>query len=253
MLSLSCMTFVLVVPLISGHSDEICLTLNRCNDETRQSPESTQGPPGRRGAVGLPGPVGPSGEPGYCVGNEDEVNELREEMRQLNDQVAKLTSITQQMDKVTFCSVGLRDGRVQNEDITASSIHNEAHSQLQGRLDHIQQAGHAGGWVPLRLTTSGEWIQVDLRTPAAVTGVVTQGRSDYDGWVTSYKVSYGNSTNQMHVMQQNRRDLVFYAYPQNSNTHVTNMFPISLAARYWRLIAQTWHKQIALRFELLTC
>ena len=34
------------------------------------------------------------------------------------------------------------------------------------------------------VTTSGEWIQVDLRTPAAVTGVVTQGRSDYDGWVT---------------------------------------------------------------------
>ena len=50
----------------------------------------------------------------------------------------------------------------------------------------------------------GEWIQVDLRNATRVVAVVTQGLN-YPGnahyWVTSYKISYGNSTTSLQVIQ----------------------------------------------------
>ena len=50
----------------------------------------------------------------------------------------------------------------------------------------------------------GQWIQVDLRTPTRVVAVITQGLN-YPGsvehWVTNFKISYGNTTNSMQVLQ----------------------------------------------------
>ena len=43
------------------------------------------------------------------------------------------------------------------------------------------------------LRRAGEWIQVDLRSPKYVTGVITQGRADLDEWITSYKIAYFNT------------------------------------------------------------
>ena len=55
----------------------------------------------------------------------------------------------------------------------------------------------------------GQWIQVDLKTPTYVTGVATQGRYNYPQWVTSYKISYGNSPNALqNIQDRNGRDLV---------------------------------------------
>ena len=60
----------------------------------------------------------------------------------------------------------------------------------------------------------GEWIQVDLRNPTRVVAVVTQG-FNYPGivrnWVTSYKISYGNSTTSLQVVQnESGSDLVSF-------------------------------------------
>ena len=62
-----------------------------------------------------------------------------------------------------------------------------------------------------------EWIQVDLRNPTRVVAVVTQG-INYDGneqeWVTSYKISYGNSTTSLQVIQnESGSDLVSFCSP----------------------------------------
>ena len=58
----------------------------------------------------------------------------------------------------------------------------------------------------------GEWIQVDLRNPTRVVAVVTQGLNwitSYDEWVTSYKISYGNTTTFLQVIQnESGSDLV---------------------------------------------
>ena len=55
--------------------------------------------------------------------------------------------------------------------------------------------------LPISLKLSGgrgEWLQVDLRQPTFVTGIVTQGRFE-DTWgvqlVRSYKITFANQTN----------------------------------------------------------
>ena len=59
---------------------------------------------------------------------------------------------------------------------------------------------------------AGEWIQVDLKKPTRVIAVVTQGRNDpsnYEQWTTSYKISFGNSSDAMQIIkQEDRSDLV---------------------------------------------
>ena len=57
----------------------------------------------------------------------------------------------------------------------------------------------------------GQWIQVDLSAPLVVTGVVTQGRHSiqFDQWVESYKIAFGNSTNALQgIKNKNGTDQV---------------------------------------------
>ena len=59
---------------------------------------------------------------------------------------------------------------------------------------------------------AGHWIQVDLRAPTRVVAVVTQG-INYPGTapdrLSGYKISYGNATDVLQVVQNTERtDLV---------------------------------------------
>ena len=49
-------------------------------------------------------------------------------------------------------------------------------------------AGIAGAWVP-KAHDPYKYIQVDLRKRCEVSGVITQGRNDYDHWVTTFQVN----------------------------------------------------------------
>ncbi|GBM89158.1 Lactadherin [Araneus ventricosus] len=56
-----------------------------------------------------------------------------------------------------------------------------------------------GGWCA-KTNDMRQWLQVDLGPPTRVTGVVTKGRGDSrrKQWVTSFALSYSNSTNHWH-------------------------------------------------------
>ena len=61
------------------------------------------------------------------------------------------------------------------------------------------------------LGSVGEWLQVDLKTPIKVTGVVTQGRANADQWITTFNVAYGNSSSCLPIIQdENGNDMVGY-------------------------------------------
>ena len=69
--------------------------------------------------------------------------------------------------------------------------------------------------LPISLKFSGrrgEWLQVDLRQPTFVTGIVTQGRAE-DTWgvqlVSSYKITFANQTNAFqYVIDMMGQDMV---------------------------------------------
>ena len=56
---------------------------------------------------------------------------------------------------------------------------------------HFSRYEHSGAWNSHQ-NNQNQWIQAEFGTPFKITAIQTQGRSDYDQWVKSYKLSYGS-------------------------------------------------------------
>jgi hypothetical protein len=83
---------------------------------------------------------------------------------------------------------GMQNGRIQDSQITASSIWNGKLSTKQGRLNS------ASSW-SARQNNPNQWIQVDLGREEVVTAIRTQGRDDHPQWVKTYSSSYSSNGN----------------------------------------------------------
>lgn len=84
----------------------------------------------------------------------------------------------------------MRTGTIPDAQITASSIRDSNHEAFQGRLNFQAISMNSGSWSAGR-NDLNQWLQVFLGGPLfTVAGVATQGRSDYDQWVTSYSLMY---------------------------------------------------------------
>ena len=97
-----------------------------------------------------------------------------------------------------MCNVplGMTNGEIQDSQITASSedAHGDHdHGPNRARLD-LQSVGNRKGAWSAGSNDVKQWIQVDLGAITSVSGIVIQGRSHKDQWVTAYKVQYGNDT-----------------------------------------------------------
>ena len=57
-----------------------------------------------------------------------------------------------------------------------------------------------------------QWIQVNFRRPVKVFGIVTQGRSNANEWVTGFNVQYGNSPSSLTTISTGKQPV--------SNSHV---------------------------------
>ncbi|CAK8671089.1 unnamed protein product [Clavelina lepadiformis] len=229
-------TFVL------SQNEQICLPVPRDALGILKS----RGPRGPSGKRGIPGPQGTHGAkgnpgpPGQCQCDLSEVVELKKRL----DTLDRLHEALRE----EVCLAGVKSGKVQDDEMTASSINSHP--------NHVAHGGRLDGekvWFPhsSKYQTPGEWLQVDLRTPTRVTGVVTQGSSSY--WVTSFKISFGNSTNHLQVIQDvDGNDMIFQGNTDSTN-HVQNIFPNPIKARHFRLTAVTFRRGIFLRLDYLIC
>ena len=89
-------------------------------------------------------------------------------------------------------ALGMENGLISDEQITASSEWDEDHAASQGRLRFQPTTVKAGAWVVLT-PDAIQWLQVDLDSlNITVTRVATQRREDIDEWVTNYNLQYGD-------------------------------------------------------------
>ena len=86
----------------------------------------------------------------------------------------------------------MKDGTIQDSQITSSSDYNDAHSAINARLDRPHGNGRTGAW-SAKTNDVNQWIKVDLGEMKSVSGIVMQGRSDYEQWVKKYKVEYSHN------------------------------------------------------------
>ena len=86
----------------------------------------------------------------------------------------------------------MESGAIADGQISASSEWNSNHAAHQARLHFPGAPGKSASW-SARVNNANQWLQIDLgnKNPK-VTAIATQGRGDYDQWVTKFKLEYSN-------------------------------------------------------------
>ncbi|KAF8794103.1 Lactadherin like protein [Argiope bruennichi] len=112
-----------------------------------------------------------------------------------------------------------------------------------------------GGWCA-KTNDMRQWLQIDLGPPTRVTGVVTKGRGDSrrKQWVTSFALSYSNSTNHWHYYKDD--NLVSpkeFGGNMDKNTERRHYFNQPFTARYVRVHPMTWRGRVSMRLGLIGC
>lgn len=111
--------------------------------------------------------------------------------------------------------LGMQDGRIHDSAITASSYYRPRSAPQRARLNMALPdavVGFTGGWCP-RSSQNYQWLQVNFGFMASITKIATQGKQEFDFWVTEYFLSYRrNASNNL------------FRYRQNGNVKVQYMF-----------------------------
>ena len=100
--------------------------------------------------------------------------------------------------------LGMESGAIFDSQITASSVFNDRHAAPNVRL-HFKGSKNPvryAGWVP-GVKNINQWLQVDLQQTTRVIGIATQGRHDWDQWVTKYKLQYGDDGLTFRIYKRN--------------------------------------------------
>lgn len=210
-----------------------------------------------RGVEGPQGSKGQKGDTGACTCQG--MSALQSKLQSMQDEFeSKLSDLERKYSSLpnvfNHCPFGMKDGRISDSQITASSFHSnhDGHAPRQARLDNTVGAG---AWVSIPAEYGRGWIQVDLLTSQQVTGIITQGRGSGapQQWVTSYKILHGNDKYNLSVLSIRGGNEIVFQGNTDRHSKVTNMFPEPINARFVRLKVFSYSAAPALRMELLGC
>ena len=95
----------------------------------------------------------------------------------------------------------MEDYKITSAQISASSQYDLYNSSDQARLHNKAGDGKQGSW-SAGANDLHQWLQVDLGIETTVTFVATQGRNQYNQWVTKYKLNYSDDGNSFQIFKQ---------------------------------------------------
>ncbi|XP_078353361.1 uncharacterized protein LOC144638092 isoform X2 [Oculina patagonica] len=147
--------------------------------------------------------------------------------------------------------LGVQSGWVENSQMRASSAHSNTHAAWRGRLNMPKQYSYPGAW-SARANNAYQWLEVSFHRPVQITACATQGRADYDQWVTSYTLSYSEDGSKYSVYSVGGHQKVFTGNRDRNSVVKHNVSP-NIEARFLRLHPKTWHNHISMRMELYGC
>ncbi|XP_071796274.1 uncharacterized protein [Asterias amurensis] len=142
--------------------------------------------------------------------------------------------------------LGMEDGSIPDDKITASSHWNSNYLPSNARLNMN------GCWGPAE--NQGSWLQIMYMglEPVHIEGVITQGNPDGYYWTTHYQVQYSiDGTAWLYVNEASTPQT--FIGNTDGNTPVTNIFQQPIQARYIRIRPTAWNNSPTLRIELLGC
>jgi len=104
-------------------------------------------------------------------------------------------------------------------------------------------------WKAATDTPGKEWLQIDLGKLQKVSGVVTQGRGNYDRWVETFKVMVSQKGDNWKYVECGR----IFNGNKDGNTLVRNQFVLPVQARYVRIYPETSYYGFDMRAGILLC
>ena len=107
---------------------------------------------------------------------------------------------------------------------------------------HAQSMLDSGQAWSAKTNAVDQWMQIDLGALKPVTGVVTQGRTDADQWVTGYTISTSTDGSTWTPVNSAQK----FSGNTDRNTKVEHVFS-SVSALYVRFNVQSWHNHISMR------
>jgi len=110
-------------------------------------------------------------------------------------------------------------------------------------------------WHP-DISNNAQYMTIDLDTIKTVIGGITQGRANYDQWVTSYKVSVStDNITYLYITTTGTTTDASLAQTftgnTDRNTKVENLFNSPIQARYVRYHPMTWYARVTMRAGVL--
>lgn len=126
--------------------------------------------------------------------------------------------------------------RSYNKAVCGSTEKLKITSHSKSTLDSVQ------AWSS-RYNKIDEYITFDLGSIRNIGGVVTQGRKNYNQWVTSFKVGYSNDNKNYKEVDFGNKFIANW----DRSTKVTNLFTIPVNAKYIRIYPQSWYGHMSMR------
>ncbi|XP_078346805.1 uncharacterized protein LOC144632074 [Oculina patagonica] len=151
-------------------------------------------------------------------------------------------------------SLGLEKYSIPDSWITASSTYLPGltwHIPGNGRLHFKSISGRYGAWSAGN-NRNNSWFQVDFGRSVKVTMVATQGRQDFDQWVTKYRVSYSNDGIIFQDYEEEGHVKIFDGNTDR-DTIVRNKLQNPIITRYIRINPISYLGWISLRAEFYGC
>ncbi|TKC47341.1 hypothetical protein EI555_006396, partial [Monodon monoceros] len=160
--------------------------------------------------------------------------------------------------EVNGCStpLGMESGKIENKQITASSIKNSWWGDYwEPFLARLNAQGRVNAW-QAKANNNNQWLQIDLLKIKKITAIVTQGCKSLSSemYVKSYTIQYSDQGVKWKPYRE-KSSLVDKIFEGNNNIkgHAKNFFNPPIISRFIRVIPKTWNQNIALRLELFGC
>ncbi|XP_078381057.1 uncharacterized protein LOC144663858 [Oculina patagonica] len=121
---------------------------------------------------------------------------------------------------VTFASacageeaLGMENGRITDQQITASSQESKMSGPANARLNLVTKkladgVVRIGAWEP-RIDDPSPYLQIDFGRNVEIKKIATQGREDHDYWVKKYKLSYAEENKPYKIYQEHSKEKEF--------------------------------------------
>ncbi|XP_068978250.1 discoidin domain-containing receptor 2-like isoform X1 [Bombus flavifrons] len=153
-------------------------------------------------------------------------------------------------------ALGMENGEIPDEDISASSMYDPSLGPKHARL---RQDKGGGAWCPKNMVTKEgkEYLEVNLHSPRILTSTRTQGRFGNGHGVEyteEYFVEYWRPGFNKWVRWRNRRGMELLAGNNNPYSEKEQVFDPAIVATKVRFIPYTSHMRIVcIRVELYGC